>query len=88
MPDFEAQCQALIAIKPKAVPSIVGLYTPAFVSEMKAHRILWFATATTVAEARAAAAAGADVIVAQGMEAGGGTAEPSKLMTRNAKWQA
>lgn len=44
---------------------------PAFVSELKAHGILWFASATTVAEARAAAATGADVIVAQGMEAGG-----------------
>jgi nitronate monooxygenase len=32
---------------------------------------LWFANATTVAEAKAAEEAGADVIVAQGMEAGG-----------------
>ena len=38
---------------------------------MKARGISWFANATTVAEARAAEAAGADVIVAQGMEAGG-----------------
>lgn len=33
--------------------------------------ILWFANATTVAEAKAAEKAGADAIVAQGMEAGG-----------------
>ena len=71
LPDFEAQCQAMITIAPKAISSIMGLYAPAFVSELKAHGILWFATATTVAEARAAEAAGADVIVAQGMEAGG-----------------
>jgi nitronate monooxygenase len=32
---------------------------------------LWFATATTVAEAKAAEEAGADAIIAQGMEAGG-----------------
>jgi len=38
---------------------------------MKAENIHWFATATTVTEALAAEAAGADVIVAQGMEAGG-----------------
>jgi nitronate monooxygenase len=38
---------------------------------LKAHGILWLATATTVAEARVAEKAGADVIVAQGMEAGG-----------------
>jgi nitronate monooxygenase len=71
LPDFEAQCQAMLAVAPKAISSIMGLYAPAFVSELKARRILWFATATTVAEARAAEAAGADAIIAQGMEAGG-----------------
>jgi nitronate monooxygenase len=49
----------------------MGLYPPEFVTELKARGILWFATVTTVSEARAAEAAGADVIVAQGMEAGG-----------------
>jgi nitronate monooxygenase len=49
----------------------MGLYVPSFVAEMKARGILWFATATTVAEAKAAAAAGADAIIAQGAEAGG-----------------
>ena len=71
LPNFEAQCQAMIAASPKVISSIMGLYSPAFVSEMKAHGILWFATATTVAEAKAAEAAGADAIIAQGMEAGG-----------------
>ncbi len=71
LPDFDAQCQALLAAKPAAISSIMGLYPPAFVAEMKARRILWFANATTVAEARAAEAAGADAIIAQGMEAGG-----------------
>lgn len=49
----------------------MGLYPAKFIAELKAQRILWFATATTVAEARAAEDAGADVVVAQGMEAGG-----------------
>src|SRR3984885_2554288 len=71
LPDFEAQCQAMMSVAPKAISSIMGLYAPAFVSEMKARGILWFATATTVAEAREAEAAGADAIIAQGMEAGG-----------------
>jgi nitronate monooxygenase len=71
LPDFEAQCQAMIAAAPKVISSIMGLYAPAFVSQMKARGILWLATATTVAEARAAEAAGADAIIAQGMEAGG-----------------
>jgi nitronate monooxygenase len=71
LPDFEAQCRAMIETKPKVISSIMGLYSPEFVEELKAHDILWFATATTVEEARAGEAAGADAIVAQGMEAGG-----------------
>ena len=38
---------------------------------MKAAGVKWFATATTVAEAKEAERAGADAIIAQGMEAGG-----------------
>ena len=71
LPDFEAQCAAFLRAQPVAVSSIMGLYPPAFVAELKARSIVWFATATTVAGARAAEAAGADVIIAQGMEAGG-----------------
>jgi nitronate monooxygenase len=71
LPDFAAQCAALLEARPTAISSIMGLYSPEFVAEMRARGILWFATATTVAEARAAAAAGADAILAQGMEAGG-----------------
>jgi nitronate monooxygenase len=69
--DFEAQCEALLEAGPAVVSSIMGLYPPAFVAKLKERRIAWWATATTVAEAKAAEAAGADVIVAQGMEAGG-----------------
>lgn len=71
LPDFDAQLGAVIAAQPRVISSIMGLYTAPFVAEMKALGILWFATATTVAEARAAEAAGADAIIAQGMEAGG-----------------
>jgi nitronate monooxygenase len=49
----------------------MGLYPKDFVTRLKASGIAWFANVSTVAEARAAEAAGADVIVAQGMEAGG-----------------
>jgi nitronate monooxygenase len=38
---------------------------------MKSKGITWLATVTTVGEAKAAESAGADVVVAQGMEAGG-----------------
>ena len=69
--DFAAQCEALLTAGPPIVSSIMGLYPAEFVARMKARGIAWFANATTVAEARAAEAAGADAIVAQGMEAGG-----------------
>jgi nitronate monooxygenase len=71
LPNFDEQCQALLRIAPAAVSSIMGLYPPSVVRELKSRRIPWFATATTVADAKKAEAAGADVIVAQGMEAGG-----------------
>jgi nitronate monooxygenase len=70
-PDFAAQCEAMLEVGPTIISSIMGVYPPAFVERMKAKGIKWFANATTVAEAKAAEAAGADVIVAQGMEAGG-----------------
>jgi len=70
-PDFAAQCEALLAAGPPIISSVMGLYPPEFVARLKARGIAWFAVATTVAEARAAESAGADVIVAQGMEAGG-----------------
>jgi nitronate monooxygenase len=70
-PDFAAQCEALLDAGPEIISSIMGLYPPAFVSKMKERGIKWFATVTTVAEAKAAEAAGADAVVAQGMEAGG-----------------
>jgi nitronate monooxygenase len=71
LPDFSAQCEAFLAIKPPIVSSVMGLYPPAFVAELKKAGIAWFANVSTVAEARAAEEAGADVVVAQGMEAGG-----------------
>lgn len=71
LPDFEAQCQTMLTLAPKVISSIMGLYSPAFVSECKARGIFWFANATTVTEAKSAEQAGADAIVAQGMEAGG-----------------
>jgi nitronate monooxygenase len=70
-PNFAAQCEAMLAAGPPIISSIMGLYPPDFVARMKAQGIKWFANISTVAEARAAEAAGADVVVAQGSEAGG-----------------
>jgi nitronate monooxygenase len=70
-PDFAAQCEALLIARPPIVSSVMGLYPADFVARIKQCGIAWFANVSTVAEARLAEAAGADVIVAQGMEAGG-----------------
>jgi nitronate monooxygenase len=82
-PDFAAQCDALLQAGPSIISSIMGLYPPEFVTRIKAHGISWFATVTTVREALEAEAAGADAVVAQGMEAGGhrGAFDPAKAET-------
>ena len=69
--DFDAQCEAMLAARPRIISSVMGLFAPAMVDRIKAAGIEWFATATTVAEAKQAEGAGADAIIAQGMEAGG-----------------
>jgi nitronate monooxygenase len=71
LPDFQAQCDALLEASPAIVSSIMGLYPDRFVARMKAKGIKWFATVTTVREAKEAERAGADAVIAQGMEAGG-----------------
>jgi nitronate monooxygenase len=70
-PDFEAQCEAMLEAGPQIISSIMGLYSDSFVARMKTKGVKWFATVTSVSEAKYAEAAGADVIIAQGMEAGG-----------------
>ena len=70
-PDMRAQCEMFLELAPTAVSSIMGLYPPDIVRRLKAKGIAWFATATTVLEAKLAKDAGADAIIAQGFEAGG-----------------
>ncbi len=69
--DFESQCKAMLKANPDVISSIMGLFETHFINRMKEQKIKWFATVTTVGEALQAEAAGADVVVAQGMEAGG-----------------
>ena len=69
--DFAAQSEAMLEAGPAVVSSIMGVFPADYVARLKERSIKWFATATTVTEALEAQAAGADVIVAQGMEAGG-----------------
>jgi nitronate monooxygenase len=69
--DFNAQFDAVIAARPTAFSSIMGLLTREQVVRLKDAGIAWYANVTTVGEALAAEQAGADAIVAQGAEAGG-----------------
>ncbi len=71
LPNFNAQCEAMLETGPAIISSVMGLYPEHFVARMKSKNVKWFATVTTVSEAKAAESSGADVIVAQGMEAGG-----------------
>ncbi|WP_373460319.1 NAD(P)H-dependent flavin oxidoreductase [Pseudokordiimonas caeni] len=79
-PDFDAQKEALIAARPTAVSSIMGLFDADYVQRLKTAGIAWFATATSLGEALEAEAAGADAVIAQGIEAGGhrGTFDAAK----------
>jgi nitronate monooxygenase len=70
-PQFDLQCEAMLAADPPVISSVMGLFAAPFIRNLKQRGIAWFANVSTVAEARAAEAAGADVIVVQGMEAGG-----------------
>ncbi|WP_300016500.1 nitronate monooxygenase [Pseudonocardia sp.] len=78
-PDFAEQCAAMLDARPTVISSIMGLFEPSFVARMHDAGIAWFACATTLDDALAAQAAGADAVVAQGMEAGGhrGTFDPA-----------
>jgi nitronate monooxygenase len=69
--DFASECDALFEIRPAVASSIMGLFPSQVVDALKEEGIAWFATVTTVDEAKQAAAAGADGIVTQGAEAGG-----------------
>lgn len=69
--DFTAQCEGLLSIRPAVASSIMGVFPAELAAALRSAGIAWYAAVTTVNEAILAEAAGADVIVAQGMEAGG-----------------
>lgn len=78
-PDFDEQCAAMLEARPTVVSSIMGRFDDGFVARLHDAGIAWFACATTLDDALAAQDAGADAVVAQGMEAGGhrGTTDPA-----------
>ncbi|MEV0698000.1 nitronate monooxygenase [Saccharopolyspora sp. NPDC050389] len=70
-PVFAEQCEAMLEARPTVISSIMGLFSHDYVERLHQEGIAWFACATNLADALAAQEAGADAVVAQGMEAGG-----------------
>ena len=70
-PDFAEQCEAMLKAAPRVISSVMGVYEAPFVARLRERGIAWFATVSTWRKPVAAEAAGADAIIAQGMEAGG-----------------
>lgn len=67
----EAMFSTILAAKPKAVSFHFGLPSDAWMRALKDAGIVLLGTATSLAEARTSIAAGVQIIVAQGYEAGG-----------------
>lgn len=67
----EAKLQVLLEERPAAVSFHFGLPTPRQIAALKTAGIVLLATATSPAEGQAVQAAGIDMVVAQGWEAGG-----------------
>ena len=68
---FEPQFAAILECAPPAASFTFGILTREQAEALKARGIWLIGTATTVAEAKAWSAIGADAICAQGLEAGG-----------------
>lgn len=67
----DAMLRMLLEERPPVVSFHFGLPSPAIIAALRGAGITLLATATSVAEAQAVAAAGIDAVVAQGWEAGG-----------------
>ncbi|WP_404382873.1 NAD(P)H-dependent flavin oxidoreductase [Caenispirillum salinarum] len=70
-PSFTDQLEAALAGGAPVISVTFGLPEAALMERLKAAGVFTIATVTTVAEARAAEAAGFDAVTAQGFEAGG-----------------
>jgi nitronate monooxygenase len=93
----QAMFEMILGERPKVVSFHFGLPTAASIAALHQAGIVLFATATNLDEARAAARAGVDAVVAQGFEAGGhrgvfdpdarddqlGTVALTRLLARN-----
>jgi nitronate monooxygenase len=70
-PSFDDQVDALLEARPPVFSFVFGIPRPEILAECRRRSITTVGAATSLAEARALADAGVDVIVASGSEAGG-----------------
>ncbi|MFD0201068.1 MULTISPECIES: NAD(P)H-dependent flavin oxidoreductase [Saccharothrix] len=70
-PVFDDQIDALLAARPPVISFVMGVPSVDVVTEARRHGIVTIGTATTVDEAVAVEAAGLDIVVASGSDAGG-----------------
>jgi nitronate monooxygenase len=70
-PDFAQQVDALLEARPPVFSFVFGIPSPTILDACRRRDIPTIGAATTIAEAQALDAAGVDLIVATGMEAGG-----------------
>jgi len=70
-PAFDEQMEAVLAARPRAFSFVYGVPSAAILSRCRELDIVTLGTATTVEEAQALDAAGVDMIIGTGFEAGG-----------------
>src|SRR4029079_19348042 len=70
-PSFAVQAQALLEVRPPIASFVFGVPPEPLLSELRRLGITTIGTATNVVEGEALDAAGMDLIVASGSEAGG-----------------
>jgi nitronate monooxygenase len=70
-PSYEEQLDALLQARPAVFSFVYGVPAAEVLEQCRARGILTLGTATTVAEAQALEAAGVDMLVVSGCEAGG-----------------
>lgn len=86
-PDFDEQVEALLEARPPVFSFVFGIPSAVVLAECRRRDIVTVGAATSIAEALALDAAGVDLIVATGAEAGGhrpsflGSAESSLMGT-------
>jgi nitronate monooxygenase len=84
-PSFNEQIEAVLEATPAVFSFVYGVPAKDVLDHCRAREIITLGTATTPAEARALAAAGVDMVIATGFEAGGHRvsflAEPGECLT-------